>query len=373
MGYGNNAPPIGAIIAYAGPIDGQTLTKLEAMGWYPCNGDLLDKAAYPDLAPIISNNFGGTSSSFNVPDLRGRFIRGYSGNTNNDPDNSTRTNSGPGGVIGNHVGTLQGYATALPHGNRFTTGNSGSHTHTSDKVPQGENENAAALGSIHGYPEEGTQSTSTDGAHFHTSVRPSSTQQSGDKETRPLNAAINFLIKCKDGVTSTGNYIPSGTIIMYCAAVGNGPAAALAPNWLPVEGQTLTNADDNYPELYQALTENSTLEPDGGTTVVLPDLRGFFIRACTHDEVPGQSHPFQTALPMTTPIAFDSKGDHNHTINSGTSLGTSDHCSGHDNAYGGNTVAVDSAGDHSHSVTGGGDTETRPVNLALDFLIRVKN
>jgi len=62
--------PVGTIITYA------AVTRPE--GWLYCNGQAFNKTAYPELFGIIGCSFGcPDSSTFNVPDLRGEFVRGY--------------------------------------------------------------------------------------------------------------------------------------------------------------------------------------------------------------------------------------------------------------------------------------------------------
>lgn len=46
-------------------------------GWLPCNGASVTTAAYPNLFASIGYTYGGTGANFNVPDLRGMFVRGH--------------------------------------------------------------------------------------------------------------------------------------------------------------------------------------------------------------------------------------------------------------------------------------------------------
>ncbi|MES9900830.1 MAG: phage tail protein [Sedimenticola sp.] len=163
--YGNNAPPIGTIIGYGGPLNHEMLPRLYDLGWHPCNGHMLNRNQYPDLSAIIESGFGGTNNSFNAPDLRGYFTRGFSGVTTVDPDKDSRTPSGAGGDSGNHVGTLQGFATARPQHDSFFVSMSDDHAHLSDMIPLDNNQNAASPGSAHGYPKSGSQATSKAGEH----------------------------------------------------------------------------------------------------------------------------------------------------------------------------------------------------------------
>lgn len=44
-------------------------------GWLKANGATLDSATYPALYASIGNTYGGSAASFNLPDLRGEFLR----------------------------------------------------------------------------------------------------------------------------------------------------------------------------------------------------------------------------------------------------------------------------------------------------------
>ena len=69
--------PIGTIMFYGGGINADVKSNLHDQGWLFCDGDAyVTSGIYEDLHQIIANNYGGTSTKFNVPDLRGRFIRG---------------------------------------------------------------------------------------------------------------------------------------------------------------------------------------------------------------------------------------------------------------------------------------------------------
>jgi hypothetical protein len=87
----------GAIVAYGG--------KIAPPGWLVCDGAQVSRAEYSKLYEIIGNAFGegDGSSTFHLPDLRGRFLRGVSGTTNFDPDKNQRLPMAPGGNAGNDV------------------------------------------------------------------------------------------------------------------------------------------------------------------------------------------------------------------------------------------------------------------------------
>jgi microcystin-dependent protein len=46
-------------------------------GYLEADGSSLDTTTYADLFAVIGYTFGGSGSSFNLPDLRGQFLRGF--------------------------------------------------------------------------------------------------------------------------------------------------------------------------------------------------------------------------------------------------------------------------------------------------------
>jgi microcystin-dependent protein len=62
--------PAGVIVPYAG--------STAPDGWLICDGSTVDSATYPELYAIIGTTYGGSTSAFRLPDLRGRVPVGYS-------------------------------------------------------------------------------------------------------------------------------------------------------------------------------------------------------------------------------------------------------------------------------------------------------
>jgi len=157
-----NTPP-GTMIPFAG---GAVPT-----GWLLCDGAALDRTLYAPLFAAIGTAWGAQdAASFNLPDLRGRFLRGVTGTSANDPDAATRTASNPGGNAGNAVGSVQGdvYAAHL-HSMPFSYINFNSSW--SDILV------ADGTGAAYLLPGN------------------SNTAGNGGNETRPRNAAVNYIIK----------------------------------------------------------------------------------------------------------------------------------------------------------------------------------
>jgi microcystin-dependent protein len=101
--------PVGTVMPYMGLWE--NLIGLRAQGWLPCDGTSYEHSAFPQLHKAIGNSNGGDSSKFNVPDLRGVFLRGVDRHDSpRDPDSGKRESQHPGGHVGNGVGTYQGDA-----------------------------------------------------------------------------------------------------------------------------------------------------------------------------------------------------------------------------------------------------------------------
>lgn len=103
----NNASFPGMIAPFAGPED-----KIPA-GWLLCDGRDVSRSEYLNLYNAIGSSWGNGdgSTTFNLPDLRGMFLRGVSGESGIDKDAESRTRlTENGGNVGNNVGSYQGDA-----------------------------------------------------------------------------------------------------------------------------------------------------------------------------------------------------------------------------------------------------------------------
>jgi microcystin-dependent protein len=83
--YADN--PIGSIL----PFGGATAPR----GWFLCQGQSLLRTEYAELFAVIGTSFGSADSThFNIPDLRGEFLRGAGTNSH--------SGQGNGGTVGQH-------------------------------------------------------------------------------------------------------------------------------------------------------------------------------------------------------------------------------------------------------------------------------
>jgi len=79
-------------------------------GWASCDGSVEDPtdSDFINLFAAIGTTFGGDGiTTFNLPDLRGEFIRGWDNARVSDPDAAERTAMHTGGATGDHVGSVQ--------------------------------------------------------------------------------------------------------------------------------------------------------------------------------------------------------------------------------------------------------------------------
>ncbi len=132
-------------------------------GWLECNGAAVSRTTYADLFSAIGTAWGegDGSTTFNIPDMRGVFPRGWDNGRGKDPDAASRVASATGGATGDHVGSYQD--------DEFK-----SHTH------------------IYNAPNPGKAYDGTDRA-ANTVV--ANTGAAGGNETRGKNVYVMFIIK----------------------------------------------------------------------------------------------------------------------------------------------------------------------------------
>ena len=144
-------------------------------GWLLCDGAAVSRTLNAQLFAVIgvANGSGDGMNTFNLPDLRGMFLRGLDGAAGVDPDKATRTAAKPGGNAGNALGSLQqDQFKSHTHGNgsfnRLLQLSNGTNTTTpsTDITP-------SEPDIINSAPEFAT----------------------GGNETRPKNIYVNYIIK----------------------------------------------------------------------------------------------------------------------------------------------------------------------------------
>lgn len=355
--------PVGSIIGFAGnyPL---------CPGWLICDGQPCATAQYPELYAAIGTSFGAPTDdgrTFCLPNFAGQFLRGVTGKSPRDKHSALRSFPQAQMVIpgasGNAVGSIQKYATAQP-GNQFKA-------------------------SIRGLPDDNHSCHSPAGAPDDVAISHSDqkenhwtlTDAGGDSESRPINKSVWFLIKAQAS-DAAGNpvLLPAGAVIASA-----GPDPASIANFSLCDG---AQADRYNTALYAAIgTANGG---DGKESYYLPDYRGYFLRgtgirdsfdpddcqrAYARPDLPkgqqgahggscGSSQGWATGLPQETPFQTNflwCPDDGVHAYNSaGARCGLTNW---------GTSIRVAVTGERGDP-NAGGDAETRPVNVAVDWMIK---
>jgi microcystin-dependent protein len=196
--------PVGTVVAFAG--DARSGVP---KGWLLCDGAEVSRDQYPELFAAIGTIYsaGDRATTFHLPDYRGLFLRGVDDPdgragkdaAGRDPDAAARRQMLTGEEVGGGVGTVQGDATRAPN-NPFVTEADGAHEHV---VLWSRDGGGGLPGVRHAFEsspnrygkttvprQDDERQPEADGVHIH-GIDP----KTGDKETRPKNASVNWIIK----------------------------------------------------------------------------------------------------------------------------------------------------------------------------------
>lgn len=199
-GSTKGAMPTGGLVPFAGSV--------VPNGFLLCDGSAVSRTTYADLFAAIGTTWGigDGATTFNLPDLGGRYLKG-AGSINDGQggdsvvlgafqDDETASNA-----LSNSTSTVSGVTGTLDsqgdHGHQvtgiYTPGGTGSGN------------TAAALARIGGDPNNGGTSvqnpgTNTTGSHSHTFTQTGTGTAaaqtiSGGSETRPKSYGVNYIIK----------------------------------------------------------------------------------------------------------------------------------------------------------------------------------
>ena len=345
--------PVGTILPYAcGDLPG-----LDG-SWLACDGAAYGRDDRAELFAAIGTAYGAPGpQQFNVPDLRGLFVRGCDDGSGRDSRVARRSALLAGGHTGGAVGSYQVYGTAPAHTPFRATFPNCNLSEVTDDMGCKEPPGAWTDQRITISPYRG-----------------------GDLESRPPNIYANWIIKASAKNAGGTGYatVPVAAVLAYA---GNDPGQVDATTWLLCDGAPLAIAGP-YGALAVAL--NKAYGSPDASRMCLPDLRGRFIRGVdlsqrrdpdagrrtapypqagsqgfagnTGDAI-GSVQSTATALPTQAPFfsALDSVPyiDGARTVPGGTSR---------------LAKAWRTRMDVSISA-GGGDNETRPRNMAVDWFV----
>ncbi|WP_019219592.1 phage tail protein [Bartonella florencae] len=146
-------------------------------GWLLCDGKTYSRKAYANLFAVLGETWGSGDglTTFNVPDLRGMFLRGLDGGKNIDK--------------GRRLGSKQDESFKA-HSHEGKTDFTGDHKHKIEKfISAGL---SVYTGNYHYYFEgAGEVDTTLAGGHKHKVIL----EKTGGDETRPVNVAVVYAIK----------------------------------------------------------------------------------------------------------------------------------------------------------------------------------
>lgn len=173
--------PSGTVIPFAG--------ENVPTGWALCDGSVISREDFAGLYAAIGDAWGNGdgSTTFHLPDLRGRFLRGTDNSAGRDPNSITRTSSNSGGNSGDAVGSVQSHDFSQhDHGG-------GSHQHytpyfSDNGFPDGAADRTNSYYLMH--PARGTDYRWLSNTPNQTVIN-----NEGGAENRPINANVNYIIK----------------------------------------------------------------------------------------------------------------------------------------------------------------------------------
>ena len=171
---GNNATLVN-IANFTGMIAPFAMTSAPT-GWLTCDGTAVSRTTYSDLFTAIGTTWGSGdgSSTFNLPDLRGAFLRGTG---SHGTSNMANGNDFAGPAVGSFENdSFQGHA----------------HNIRGDEIGSGSNMIDSLGGDASGVQSIFEAQPGGDSGYYE--VDSNGFPRHGD-ETRPFNAGINYCIK----------------------------------------------------------------------------------------------------------------------------------------------------------------------------------
>lgn len=168
---------VGLILPFAYDTSGSPPT-----GFFECDGSAVSRTTYSDLFTAIGTTWGSGdgSSTFNIPDLRGAFLRG--------------TGSQPLVSSGGSGEKADGSAFAGPSVGSFGNDSFQGHRHTFLNYAYFSNGSNSELVGLTGTPPLASDGLAGSGVGDPKTDGTNGTPRTGD-ETRPFNAGVMYCIK----------------------------------------------------------------------------------------------------------------------------------------------------------------------------------
>jgi len=162
-------------------------TTTAPSGYLKCNGAAISRTTYSGLFTIIgtTHGAGNGSSTFNVPDLRGEFVRGWDDSRGVDSGRNFGTSQADENKQHNHSAS----------GTTSTASLTGSFRPGANFQinPTGVFSDGGATGTLQGHDDNNGRQVNMDASHNHTFS--ATTSSNGGTEARPRNVAMMYVIK----------------------------------------------------------------------------------------------------------------------------------------------------------------------------------
>ena len=154
-------------------------------GYLKCNGQAVSQTTYAALYQVIGATYGQTATTFNLPDLRGEFVRGWDDSRGVDSGRDFGSAQGHEFFSHNHVITDPGHSHSI---------NDPGHFHN---VAYTNSDNGDGVIEESGTGFNGFEPTenATTNISINSNQTGISVQGRGGNETRPRNIAMMYVIK----------------------------------------------------------------------------------------------------------------------------------------------------------------------------------
>lgn len=165
-------------------------------GYLYCDGTAVNRTTYAALFNVIGTSFGtgNGSTTFNLPDTRGYFVRGMDSGAGRDTSSSSRTANNSGGNTGDKIGSVE-VSTMAVHSHGVTDPGH-AHRYFAGTNADVLNANGSGLANYQG----GGAGTNTDTLvssviSTTTGLTVNNAPIGGTTETRPININMAGIIK----------------------------------------------------------------------------------------------------------------------------------------------------------------------------------
>ncbi len=329
---------------------------LKDKGWLVCDGSVLSRADYPELFQAIgAANGAPNQNSFNLADCRGYFVRGVDRGGRRDPSIDNRTAPRYGANSGDRAGSIQAPATQMP-----TESFSADIPH----LPNSDYHRAYSGSNlvISSY-NSGSVTVKTSGG--------------GDAETRPKNKYVYYIVKAQSVANGEEVTLPVGSVTPFAGSLDSN----VPSGYLLCDGASL-DSTNTYSDLFAAI--QIAHGGNGQPNFNIPDYRGFFLRGVSMGQL---SDPDRNSRPAPFPDRPpDTAGNVGDNVGSQQGYATALPVKPFETSFpnlptgnftSDNTLGRDSTRFNDGSITvnvsqSGGDEETRPINVAVYWLIKFR-